>query len=315
MVLHSVMYWQSDTTGGGTEKQVTNASDWDPAGEYEVQERNGLPTFIGWDSFSLDKARVAAATTNDYHKLTMNTWEKADIMYQFPRAGFNSGSDPTTSDACVYDMGVQWFAAEGMNPVPLARDADFEVYTAATTANAVQAGVLYQSYGGAVRPSGGKIIGRLLDGVEAGAAPAFGAATTITDLDPRVRYRLHGITALSFEENDKSYGAVKITVPTMNTQVVMLAPALGSTENYPCRQHVLLPYDSVYIDGVETVSVSTAASAASKIGMIVLFQEVSGAGSGMGGGASGAGPIAQAPLFQNTTGANPLQSLAGLFKF
>jgi len=291
MVLHTVIAGTTSPTGSGTEDTLASTAFY-PTGDNEVQERSkSLPTWIGFDSLTTEIVQIGAATIKDYFRIGMNTWPTA----RYIKMNFLKRFDTAAKYGNMIQPGI-WFP----NPIPLDRDADWDIRVATTTANIDAHVLLHLSYGTKYPYKGGHLVTRALDfAADDAVAPNVGGAETVTDLDPRIQYRVAGIQLMNVE--DQNHILTRVTSASNNTSIAAFGGSVTSTTYHPNTITQWFPHDSILVSGVETVTVDSGSIAAQKPSVAIIFEEYGGVGS-VGGGAGGAGAISPGGGFGNLIG-------------
>jgi hypothetical protein len=279
MVLHTVYTYTASTSGGGTQDTVAS-SGYYPTGENEVQMRNNaLPRWIGFDS-SISAVSEGTTTVENYVEVDMNTWTGAQSVYFHHNCMFNTVKDGTQTKPII------WFP----NGPMLDRDADWTIKVASDNAS-VCCTALYLSYGNPIPAQGTRLVSRIPTPADGGVGVAFSGSMTISDLDPRMNYRLAGMYATM--ENQTAC-AVKVTSPMNNTEVIGILPGTLDTTDECHHRAVWFPHDSIVVNGTETVQIEASVAAAAKMPCIIYFEEM------------GAGPVPSsvsvAPTLRPPTG-------------
>ncbi len=283
MVLHSVLAVSTlGTTGSGTEDTLA-AAGFSPSGDNEVQDRGagyGMPSLVGLDAFTGEIAKIGATTLKDYFKLGNNTWTQAQYLKMMFFKHFDTAAK---FGNWVGDGQPLWFG----KPIPMAQDSDWDIKVASTTASMTAAIMLYQRYGAPLPYRGGQLISRLVT-FTSDDATTFKAGPAITDLDPRVVYRVAGLQLAGVE--DQNHLAVRVTSASNKTYVGALLGSATATTFHPNTKTVWFPHDSILVKGVESLVVESQSQVAQKPNVIVVLEEYGGSGvSAPSGGGAGAG--------------------------
>lgn len=281
MVLHSVLAHSNlGTTGSGTE-DTPAAAGFSPTGDNEAQDRGagfGKPSFVGFDAFTSEIVKIGATSLKDYFKIGNNCWTQA----QYIKMMFLKHFDTAAKYGNMLGTGQPiWFE----KPIPLAEDSDWDIKVASTTASMTAALMLYLRYGATLPYKGGQLISRLVT-FTADDATSFKAGPAITDLDPRVNYRVAGLQLAGVE--DQNHLAVRVTSASNKTYVGALLGSVTATTFHPNSMPVWFPYDSILIKGVESLIVESQSQVAQKPNVIVILEEYGGSGVGSAEGMPGA---------------------------
>lgn len=266
MVLHTVSAITASGTGGGTADTCASTG-FSPSGDNEVQVRGGnLPKWVGIDSASWDLVQIGATSAKDWIQVYLNTDTQAQYWLSHYRK-HTMGAAAKFGN--MIDPGILWFPSA----VELPQDADWTVKTAQTTASKNAAVFLYLSYGAPIKSRGGRIISRkVVFTSDDGAGPtSWTAGPNITDLDPRLTYRVAGIQGLNVEDND--HIGFRVTSASNNTYAGALSPSWTATTFHLDTQITWFDYDSILVSGVESVIVESLSVAAQKPTCAVFFEE------------------------------------------
>lgn len=271
MTLHSVLASSVlGTTGSGTEDTLA-AAGFSPTGDNEAQDRGagyGKPSLVGIDSFTSEIVKIGATTLKDFFKIGNNCWTQA----QYIKAMFMKHFDTAAKFGHMYGDGQPLWLGK---PIPLAEDSDWDVKVASTTASMTAAVMLYERYGSPLPYRGGQLISRLV-AFTADDATTFKAGPSITDLDPRVTYRVAGLQLAGVE--DKNHLAARVTSASNKTYVGALLGSATATTFHPNTQPVWFPHDSILVRGVESVVVESLSQAGQLPQIIVFLEEYGGVG-------------------------------------
>jgi len=190
----------------------------------------------------------------------MNTWYSSQKL----RDAFHNAIGPAKGSTMSRDP--TYFPT----PIALDRDADWDIDIASNEANAIAALILSLTYGDPIPIGPGRIVSRIPTPADGGVAPAFSGSMTISDLDPRIVYRVHGVYGIP---EDQVPVAVKVTSPSNMTSVkALIGGRLDTTDEHFLRPKIF-EKDSILVLGSETVAVDAALAVAGKIPCIVYFQE------------------------------------------
>lgn len=270
MVLHTTFAGLNLGTTGGTTYDSVGSVNFFPSGDSEVQVRGGqLPRLIGWDNLSGDIVQIGAGSADyDFFRFGLNTWAAADY-YQAHVMKTTNGAAAKFGNF-VGDGQPIW----NLPGAQLDQDADWDVRVNTTTASMTNMCALYLSYGPNVYPyKGGQIISRQVDfsGGADGAYPAYGTMDTITDLDPRIVYRLAGMQLGNVE--DKEHIGMFVQSASNNTTVGALMGSWKATTYHPNSIPIWFPHDSIIFSGVETVSVGSFSEVAQNPTGYIFFEK------------------------------------------
>lgn len=278
MVLHTTFAGLKLASTGGTTYDTVTSTGYYPTGDSEIQVRGGgLPRLIGVDSYSGEETQIGATTNYDFVRIGCNTWPTADYITMHPF------KQPNT------EAKFGWSRAQGGQPLwmlpgrQMDQDADWEVRVNTTTASMSILAAMYLSYGTMYPYRGGDIVSRQVEfASDDGVYPATGTDATITDLDPRFIYRVHGIQLNNVE--DKEHLCASVTSSSNTTRVGALLGSVTATTFHPNDCPVWFPHDSILISGVETVIISSSGSEAQKPNLTIFFEKYGGtSGAGIGG--------------------------------
>ena len=270
MVGHTVFAGTpGSSTGSGTEDTIASTGFY-PTGESSTQKRgNTTPNWIGWDTLTTEIAQIGAVSLKDYARISKNTDEQAQIL----KMAFNKRWDTASKFGNFIGNGQPlWF-----HDVPLEESADWDARGATTTASKAIMHALYQSYGQKYPYRGGRMISRVVTFTsDDGVYPAFSSGPSITDLDPRLQYRIAGLQLAGVE--DQLHLAAIVGSPSNNTVIGALLGSLTSTTFHANTRPVWFNKDSILVSGVESVVVQSSSVAAQKPSIIVIFEEYGKAG-------------------------------------
>jgi len=289
MVMHTTFAGLKLGTSGGTTYDVVGSSGFFPTGDSEVQVRGGgLPKLIGYDNLSSEIIQIGAAEDYDHFRIGLNTWPTADYIHSHVMKSTNGAAAKFGN--FIGDGQPKWIPA-----IPLDQDADWDIRVNSTTASMTNIVALYLSYGAPIPAGGGQLVSRKCAlAADDGAYPAYGTATTISDLDPRFNYRIAGMGLGNVEDHDAI--GMFVQSPSNNTTVGALTGSWTATTFHPNSIPVWFPHDSIVVSGVETLTVGCFSDAAQKPTVYVYFEKVGGVGGGgtiaavPGGGTGGVGP-------------------------
>jgi hypothetical protein len=258
-MLHFVTAHSTALTGAGTEDTFAGSA-FSPTGEGEVQERakeGGLPFLIGISAVLGDVATVSSATGGPYYRVEMNTWEQARYIKRpwNAWANANAGGAPVISG--TDQEPIMWFD----RPIALDRDADFTVKTMATSNLAAGTVALFESYGPRIPWAGQADTWRMVTGGEITSVNTWATLGSISDLDPRLTYRLS--TLIGVAEDQPLHG-IRLRGPSNSTYAGCLCNQLNATSAQPVPWKVDLTVDSIYIYGVDTVAIEALVDGAQK---------------------------------------------------
>lgn len=282
MVLHSFLAGLDLGSSGGTTWDDVGSTNYACTGDNEVQERGGvLPSLIGLWSWTSEQTQIGATTDYDRLKLQLNTWPAAHYIQWHPHVEFGTAAK----------HGGKWQDVSWFNPgIPLDRDADWTLQVNSTTASMTVMANMFLSYGQRYPYKGGQIISRMNDFATDGAVwPSWAGGETINDLDPRVTYRLAGVQ-VGNTEDQPVYG-VQITSPSNNTKVQIACPSIADTTFHCYPNIVWLPYDSILVSGVETVTIDATVDAVTKPTVYTFWEVYGGTGSTLPASQTAAGGL------------------------
>jgi hypothetical protein len=271
MVLHTTFAGLKLASSGGTTYDTVSSTGFFPSGDAEIQMRGGgLPRLIGIDNMSSEIVQIGATTDYDHFNIRLNTWTNADYYHRHVMKTTNGAAAKYGN--FVGDGQPHWFPG-----IQLDQDADWDVRVNSTTASMSVVCALYLSYGGMLPYKGGQIVSRSVAlASDDGAYPGFGTAATITDLDPRVTYRVAGIQLANVEDHD--HIGVAVTSPSNNTYVGAVTGAWTATTFHVNSIPVWFPHDSILISGTETVSLYSFSDVAQKPTFTVFFEKYGSSG-------------------------------------
>lgn len=266
MTLHMVSAHTTAATGAGTEDTFA-AAGFAPTGESEVQVRSqigGLPRLIGYSFINGDVATAWSVTSGVYGRIGMNTWTQAQYIKHPPNVhGVATGGPDGSGGAC---MPICWLSGGG---IALDEDADWDCRLMTTTANTHFTTLLFLRYGAAIPWNGWPTTWRLVSAGTDVTANTWSSIGTITDLDPRLSYRVNCICGTT---EDQPLVAIRVTSPGNSTYAGAPCNQIVAAAANPPTWIVPLTEDSIIVSGVETVSVQGLCDAATKPSAYIGFQ-------------------------------------------
>jgi len=265
MTLHMVSAHITTATGAGTEDTLTSTA-FSPTGEIEVQGRTqlGAPKLIGYTFQDGDVAGAQTTTGGLYGRLGLNTWPTAMYIKHPPNLyGVATGGVDGTAGASP----INWIQPG----IDLDADADWDLRLMTTTANTWWTTLLFLQYGAAIPWNGWPTTWRLVSASADVTANTWSSIGSITDLDPRLSYRVNVIAG---ETEDQPLSAIRVTSASNSTYAGGPTNQIIASANNQTPWLVTLPYDSIIVSGVETVVVQGLADAATKPSAFIGFQPI-----------------------------------------
>lgn len=281
-MLHTVIASVTNMSAAGTVDTLAAAAYY-PSGENSVQERSqipggSVPTLVGVAGVANEAAYVVTDIGGAYYKISNNTWEQARyLIMPWSTWAVATGAAQVHGD---YQKPINWISPG----ITLDRESDWTINTmGGPTANAACSVFLYESYGTKIPWAGDSDTWRLVSASTALTANTWGAIGTITDLDPRVTYRVNtfrGVAGLT----GKSLMACGVTSPSNST--FLAAPCNQCAEvasgKYGPAWTVDFAIDSIYVQGVETITIWGYSDAGDKPSVYIGLKRMGGVQSGTG---------------------------------